>query len=191
MKKINLSSIFFRSIFVLVFFICQNIIAQMLPTSSLKSLGKESDSGIKGPSYAELVRYFSTLPQKYPEQVQLFNYGMTPKKRPLLALRIAYPQRFLVTRSSVGPAILITGATHGNEYLNIEDRLPEWFAAQAPKNHTLDSYFKTGGVIYIIPIFNPDGYDTRRRENSRGIDLNRDYTVKQANYVGFKEIETQ
>lgn len=155
-----------------------------------RPVGQESDSGIKGPPYAELVKYFATLPQKYPEYVQVNTYGKTALGRPLVMIRVSYPTR-LQMRNTDKSAILITGTTHGDEYLGIEDRLPEWFAKEGIKDTVIAPYFQKGGTIYFIPIFNPDGYEARRRGNSRGTDLNRDFSVRQANFTGFKELETQ
>jgi succinylglutamate desuccinylase len=165
-----------------------------LPAFS-RTLGVESDSGTKGPAYSELVKYFATLPQKYPEFIQVSQYGKTPGDRPLVVLKVSYPKRFVnprvVSSRAQTLAILITGTTHGDEYLGIEDRLPEWFAKEGVKDPAIAPYFQAGGAIYLIPIFNPDGYDTRRRENSRGKDLNRDFSVRQAKFEGFTEVETQ
>lgn len=152
--------------------------------------GLESDSGIHGPKYAELVSYFSTLPQKYPGFVQVNQYGTTAKGRPLLVIRIAFPTQYR-TRLAHNPAILISGSTHGDEYLNIEDRLPEWFLKEGIHDPAIQPFFQAGGMLYIVPIFNPDGYDARQRGNSTGQDLNRDFTVRQANFTGFRQIETK
>lgn len=164
-------------------------VAIALPASA-HILGRESDSGIVGPPYAQLVSYFASLPKKYPEFIQVAQYGTTPKGRPMMMLKVSYPQRFVNARSSKA-AILITGTTHGNEYLAIEDRLPEWFASEGVKDPVIMPFFQQGGTVYFIPIFNPDGYDARTRGNSKGADLNRDFTVRQANFEGFKHIETQ
>ncbi|MBL7545218.1 MAG: succinylglutamate desuccinylase/aspartoacylase family protein [Bdellovibrionaceae bacterium] len=160
-----------------------------LPASS-HVLGRESDSGIVGPPYVQLVSYFASLPKKYPEFIQAVQYGTTPKGRPLIMLKVSYPERFVNARSTKA-AILITGATHGNEYLAIEDRLPEWFAKEGVKDPVIAPFFQQGGSVYFIPIFNPDGYDARMRGNSKGVDLNRDFSVRQAKFEGFKQVETQ
>jgi succinylglutamate desuccinylase len=161
-----------------------------LPGLADSGFGQESDSGIVGPPYKDLVKYFSSLPQKYPEFIQVSQYGVTPKGRPLVVLKVSYPNRYVNVRASKS-AILITGTTHGNEYLGIEDKLPEWFASQGVKDPAIAPYFQAGGAVYFIPIFNPDGYDARQRGNSRGVDLNRDFTVRQAKFEGFREVETK
>lgn len=152
-----------------------------------------SDSGIYGPKYAEMLRYFSTLPQKYPGLVTVETFGTTPKGRPLIVAQIGVKsiQAKLLRSHAVAPAILISGATHGDEYLNIEDRLPEWFLSVGMKDQAIIPFFKAGGTIYVVPIMNPDGYDARTRENSKGVDLNRDFSVAQARFTGFTQVETR
>jgi predicted deacylase len=151
----------------------------------LSLLGIDSDSRIKGPPYSEIVDSLKSLETSHPETVQVITYGKTLKKRPLTIVKIAL--------KNVAPklaAIYIGGSIHGDEYLNIEDRLPAWFVAQSITDSAVATYLKKGGAIYIAPILNPDGYEKRERENGRGVDLNRDYTVKEAGVEGFKEIET-
>jgi len=148
-------------------------------------LGIDSDSQIKGPPYADIVNSLKELEKNYPDVAKVITYGNTRKNRPLTLIKIS-----LATSTTKLPGIYIGGSIHGDEYLNIEDRLPEWFVEQSLKDSAVATYLKKGGVIYIAPILNPDGYDKRDRENSRGVDLNRDYTVKEAGVEGFKEIET-
>lgn len=152
-------------------------------------LGLESDSGITGPKYATMIQTLGDLVKQYPSNLQMIQYGQTPQGRPLIAIKITTQQtRYL--RAQGAPAILLTGSTHGNEYLNIEDRMPIWFATQGLQSPELQNFFKMGGTVYLVPIYNPDGYDNRRRENSNGVDLNRDFSVKQANFQGFKQPES-
>ncbi len=94
-------------------------------------------------------------------------------------------------RYSRRPTLLMSGATHGNEYLNIEDRLPEELLAKANLKGPVSRFLNEGGVYLFIPILNPDGYDTRTRENAKGVDLNRDWDVKPVEYKGFKQQETR
>ncbi|MBS1958484.1 MAG: succinylglutamate desuccinylase/aspartoacylase family protein [Bdellovibrionales bacterium] len=153
-------------------------------------LGVDSDSGIHGPPYADLVKYFQALPAKYPGFVQVNQFGTTPKGRPQVVVRVAFPQQYR-NKFATNPAIEVSGSIHGDEYLNIEDRLPEWFLSEGIHTPEIQPFFKAGGMIYFIPIINPDGYDARERENSHGTDLNRDFMVKAGHVAGFKEPETQ
>lgn len=152
--------------------------------------GIESDSGIRGPTYRELVEKFNALATRYPGIVKQTVYGMSDGGEPLIALQIS-GRTSTRARVESSPAILISGTIHGNEYLNIEDRLPEWFASTGQSKPEIRKFFQKGGTIYILPILNPDGYIKRQRENRKGTDLNRDFSVKQANHTAFRQIETR
>ena len=89
------------------------------------------------------------------------------------------------------PTLLMSGTTHGNEYLNIEDRLPSALLAKSRRAGNVSHFFEEGGAFVFIPILNPDGFESRNRENSHGVDLNRDWDVRAASFQGFKEIETR
>lgn len=155
--------------------------------SSLEFMkGILSDSGIRGPSYLEISDNLRQLAMKYPTMAEVIEYGVTPQNRSLLVLKISMKN----LQTKTGQAIYIGGSIHGNEYLNIEDRLPAWFLENR-ENPEIKKYLSNGGVIYIAPILNPDGYDRRERENDHGVDLNRDYTVVKAGVTGFHEIETK
>lgn len=140
----------------------------------------DSDSHIRGPSYKEIVKELESLAAKYPSLARVYRYGKTVKGEDLTLIKIAKP-------NSSGPAVYIGGSIHGNEYLNIEDRLPRYFLENSAR---ISGFLEKGGAIYIAPILNPDGYDRRERENVNNVDLNRDFTVTRARVVGFKQPET-
>ncbi len=145
----------------------------------------DSDSGIRGPAYSKIVEELKSLEESYGDFAQLVTYGKTVQGKPLTLIKIA---KKTVIASK---AVYIGGSIHGDEYLNIEDRLPRWFLEQTANSGTISSYLDQGGVIYVAPILNPDGYDQRERENQNGVDLNRDFTVVLGNVQGFKQTETR
>lgn len=151
----------------------------------LKFFGIDSDSQIHGPTYNEIISELVDLEKTYPDLARVITYGKSFGGRPLTLIKIASKNK-----GQTLPAIYIGGSIHGDEYLNIEDRLPRWFLDQSETNGAVSSYLKRGGAIYIAPILNPDGYEKRKRSNSAGVDLNRDYTVKEAGVIGFKQPET-
>ena len=147
--------------------------------------GINSDSGIKGPPYQKIIDELKDLERTYPQLVKVIEYGKSVGGKPLTLVKIQHMN--LTQKLS---AIYIGGSIHGDEYLNIEDRLPRWFAEQSELQGSVSTFLKRGGVIYIAPILNPDGYDGRSRENESGVDLNRDFTVKEAQVTGLKQPET-
>ena len=86
---------------------------------------------------------------------------------------------------------MITGALHGDEYLEIEHRLIAWFLKNKSEQPGVRHYFQSGGILYVVPIANPDGYDRNRRTNNHGSDLNRDFDLIPENMAGFREPETR
>jgi hypothetical protein len=145
----------------------------------------DSDSGIQGPKYTEILKKIAAWKATYSEYSTIVDYGTTVQGRPMQLLLVMKPGSFL-TR----PTLLMSGSTHGNEYLNIEDRLPEELLRKTASPSAVRSFLEKGGAFIFIPILNPDGYDARIRENSHGVDLNRDWDVPPAGYKGFKEVET-
>ncbi len=144
-----------------------------------------SDSGIEGKPYSEQVKDFQLLEKRFPDLVSVIKYGESLQGRPLVAIRVQAPLK----KRNHSKAIIITGSIHGNEYLNIADRLPIWFSENSKRENSVYKYLSTGGVVFFFPILNPDGYDSRSRYNYDGADLNRDFTVKGASKIGFKQLE--
>jgi hypothetical protein len=147
----------------------------------------ESDSGIDGPPYAVIEKEVSDLAKEFPELAQKAVYGRSVQGRALTLLRIGLSRK----GTEPAPAVLISGSTHGDEYLNIEDRLPRWFLENAKGHPGLKSFLGAGGVIYLVPILNPDGYAADNRTNANGVDLNRDFPLIPLNRPGFTQPETK
>lgn len=148
----------------------------------------ESDSGTSGPKYEQIVADMQALAQTYPKLATVVTIGQTVSGRPMTLLRIEAPASQV---RQLGPrnAVFFSGSTHGDEYLGIEDKLARIFLENLDKLPGLTKYLKSGGVLYVLPIANPDGYTARERENSHGKDLNRDFSVKAAGVKGFTEPE--
>jgi succinylglutamate desuccinylase len=145
-----------------------------------------SDSGIAYPAYSFLEAHLADLAARHADSAQLIQYGKTPQGRNLNLLRIALKQ----TASANHMAIQISGAIHGNEFLGIEDQLGDAFLEHQNQLPGVASFLQQGGIIYLIPVVNPDGFDSRRRLNSRSIDLNRDFNNLAANQNHFTQPES-
>ena len=84
-------------------------------------------------------------------------------------------------------SIVITGAHHGWEYLNIADRLANYFLTT--KDKVITHFLSQGGIIYVAPIINADGYTNWRRYNANNFDLNRDYPLPIVGHKGLSQPE--
>ena len=142
---------------------------------------------MRGPKYSEILSQLDNLKKLYPDLVTVIDYGKSVQGRVL--------RMVTVMKKNTGhlhhPALLMSGSTHGNEYLNIEDRLPGEIAQKGRSNGVVKQFLDKGGAFVFIPILNPDGYETHSRENAHGVDLNRDWDVPPAGFKGFKEKETR
>ncbi len=148
----------------------------------------DSDSGIQGPPYSKILSEMNRWQSEHADISTVEQYGKSVKGRPLKMLVVG-KKRFSQFKNR--PAIVMSGSTHGNEYLNIEDRIPEALLKSAGKAGSVKTYLDEGGMFVFIPILNPDGYESRSRENAHGVDLNRDWDVNAANFKGFREVETR
>ncbi len=144
------------------------------------------DSGISGRSFAQIVDELNNLEKAYPGMAKVITYGQSVGGEDLTMIRIGKADATAIKR----PGVMIEGTIHGNEFLNIEDRLPRWFL-ENQSSPGVASYLKNNGVIWIAPILNPDGYRDDRRENNNGRDLNRDFDMKKVNKKGFTQPETK
>jgi len=89
------------------------------------------------------------------------------------------------------PAVLVTGTTHGSEFLNLEIDLIQEFLRRSSTSGPIKKYVERGGQIVFAPFVNPDGYDAHTRENAGGIDLNRDWATPPMANPGFTQPETR
>ncbi len=147
----------------------------------------DSDSNIFGPKYSEILSMSAALAAQNTDRVKLIDYGSSIEGRKLRLLVLMRQDLNLSNR----PALYVTGSIHGNEYLNIEDRLPAVLVGKTFERGVIRQFFDSGGAFVFVPIVNPDGYEHRQRGNAHGADLNRDWDVPPAHFQGFKEIETQ
>lgn len=142
-----------------------------------------SDSGIRGKSFKEIVRSLGELSTRYPNFTEIIPLAKTLSGRTNYGILLFDKSLGQINRMSI-----ITGATHGNEYLNIADRLPVNFLEHAGEG--VRRYLQSGGAILIVPIINPDGYEARRRTNNNGVDLNRDFPNRLIRLQGLSQPET-
>ncbi|MCF8059940.1 MAG: DUF2817 domain-containing protein [Bacteriovoracaceae bacterium] len=153
-------------------------------TDKVDGPGIFSNSGIRGPKYRDQIKTMRAIARLRPEIVKTVEYGVSIKGNPLTAL-ILESQNMPITKLA-----LVTGATHGNEYLNIADRLTE--ALLDSEANVLENYLASGGALIVVPIVNPDGYERRRRGNARNADVNRDWpNSKNPQPSEFKQPESQ
>ncbi len=75
------------------------------------------------------------------------------------------------------PAIRLTGGIHGSEMISVElmIRFIEYLTYNYDKDAEVTDLVNKRYIV-IIPVLNPDGLAAKRRYNSRGVDLNRNFS---------------
>ena len=141
-----------------------------------------SDSGIDGPPYEQIVKDLEDLHALHPTKTQLINLGKTVQGRDTIGILIFGGEQ-------VRKTVTITGATHGNEYVGIVNRLPP--VLLDPANTEFAQFLNNGGAFFVLPILNPDGYVADRRHNYRGRDLNRDFPLAPKGMKGLSQPEVR
>ncbi len=142
---------------------------------------------VKYPAYTEIESKLRRAAERHPGSATLARYGQSVGGLSLNVLRIARAN----VRVDARPAVQISGVIHGNEYLGIEDALAEHFLDSQSSMPGLDAFLAKGGVVYFIPIVNPDGFARKRRLNDNGADLNRDFDLLPMNDMRFSQPETR
>ena len=147
-----------------------------------------SEAGISRPKFSLIHKDLVNLEKKYSSRVSLITYGQSAGGKPLLAIKISSPDRDL---DSSKKAVIITESIHGNEYLHITDQLVGEFAKKSGETTPVGRFVKAGGVVYMIPVYNPDGFIAGARENANSIDLNRDFSLPSQGDDGVTQPETK
>ena len=110
--------------------------------------------------YKDITNYLHKLATQYPEQVEVFSIGFSDRGVAIEGVKIGH-----------GPVRnLVVAAHHGNEYGAPEVAIN---FAESVAQMPID-----GQTVYVIPVLNTEGYDTRtrwERANGRSYDPNRDY----------------
>ncbi|MBF0442400.1 MAG: succinylglutamate desuccinylase/aspartoacylase family protein [Oligoflexales bacterium] len=166
-------------------------------TFTLSGCGESSDennysivhsySGYKGASYEKIISELRQLQVENPDMVEVVTYGKTLGSRELVLVRISGSKRGAGLER---PAVLMTQAIHGNEYQKLADPVPYEFVRNMGRHENFAKFLSAGGILYVVPVTNPDGYENGRRGNASGYDLNRDWPLRRAGKEGFSQPET-
>lgn len=152
-----------------------------LATLSLPSCGdvrghndRHHASAIPQESFPALTARLDDLAAANPERFTVTRYGTSVEGRPLLLTALGDSRPSDTPR----PAIVLTQVVHGDEYLGIVDRLPAELLRAPSAYPNVTALLARGGLVFFLPVVNPDGFEARRRGNANGADLNRDFEVR-------------
>ncbi|MBW2278959.1 MAG: carboxypeptidase regulatory-like domain-containing protein, partial [Deltaproteobacteria bacterium] len=142
------------------------------PDASAKFKKKSLNSCAAFTTHEEIGDLLAGYAETYPEIARSFVVGTSVDGREMWALRLSADP----DEESVEPEIRIIGSTHGDECIGADTVLEiiEWLVT-GYGDEQLPSDLIDGTDILFVPLINPDGYvdDPAHRENSNGVDLNR------------------
>jgi hypothetical protein len=122
-------------------------------------------------NFSEVQALLNQIAADHPDFAQVVQYGRSQGGLPLLALKLSDN----VATDEDEPELMITAATHGDEWISTEVllRLVEKMVADHGRDPRLSALIDEH-ELFIIPVVNPDGFVDRRR-NDHGRDPNRSY----------------
>lgn len=110
-----------------------------------------------------------------------YEYGQSGKKRPLTAF-IVEPAKGTERAEN----IYLLAAQHGDE--RNTSKVLEYFLREVKK---ISADYRNNRRIVVIPLYNPDGYKSNTRNNTKSVDLNRDFPSTDGNEENPQAPETQ
>lgn len=135
-------------------------------------------------TYDEHVAFLNGLVTAHPDLARIVNLGESVQGRPLWAIRITGP-------GTKKPAVFYHAAQHGNEIMGA--CVIAYAARQLLVNYDSDptvAALVDNVELFLLPIMNPDGYESGDRHNANDYDLNRNWGGPGGNPNPFSQPET-
>lgn len=120
-------------------------------------------------SQADIHAFMASEAQKHPDLVKFQTMGVSRQNREIAYMVVSNHD------PATMPAIYLNGTHHGDEWSSTESilGLADYLIAHHAEPQVaaiLDNY-----AVYLQPLVNPDGHNAKTREDSHGVDPNRDY----------------
>eukprot|EP01091_Cochliopodium_minus_P020757 TRINITY_DN9174_c0_g1_i1.p1 TRINITY_DN9174_c0_g1~~TRINITY_DN9174_c0_g1_i1.p1 ORF type:complete len:463 (-),score=79.98 TRINITY_DN9174_c0_g1_i1:21-1409(-) len=145
---------------------------------NLPRIGKTLTNGAQNPigyyhHYPQLVEFLNWIARLYPNITRLHSIGKTGQNRDIWVMDISKNPN---DTNEIEPKFKYVGNMHGDETVGREIlidliyHLTSNYQVDAAITNLIDTTY-----ISILPTMNPDGFELRRRTNSQGYDLNRNF----------------
>jgi len=121
----------------------------------------------------EVETFLDEIKLNYPSITSLETVGYSTEGRVIRAIVISDNPGTLEGE----PAIRLTGGIHGSEMISVElmIRFIEYLTYNYSRSSTVKGLIDSRYIV-IVPVLNPDGLAAGTRYNSRGVDLNRNFS---------------
>jgi murein tripeptide amidase MpaA len=144
------------------------LISYFLLLSSFPVFATGSDAY---PSYDQVLGWIEKFSTENRTLVTKEFMGFSTQSRPIWLLRLS------TDRSAAKPLVFFNAAHHGDEVVSTEVVMSfAEYLVQNVSQESIQRILKNFDLL-IQPVVNPDGYNSRTRNNADGIDLNRDYPL--------------
>ena len=167
MRNINMITVYAAALLavIIIFSSCENTSTDV--------------SSYKYHTIDEVNDYLNTIRSACPEITEIEKVGTSVDGRPINALIVSGYSGNSTSPADLEmePRVRLSGAIHGNEKITTEvllmfiDYITSEYGSNAKITEMIDSRY-----IVIIPVVNPDGYVSSDRQNSNGVDLNRNFS---------------
>ena len=123
---------------------------------------------------SDLAEYLQGIEKRCKKFVKIEKLGKSASNEDILGIHVS---KYVGGDSEGLPKIKIVGNLHGDEPTGrvFTVALAEWLCDMKEKGDQKASDVLNKVDLWLIPSANPDGFATHRRENSMGVDLNRDF----------------
>lgn len=139
-------------------------------------------------TYEELQEFCRKMARMYPNIAKQFSIGKSANGMDLIGIRITK----FSDNTTPKPKFKYVGNMHGDETVGREVliRLIEDILRRYGKDDSVTKLVDTVD-IYILPSMNPEGFKLKRRTNSIGTDLNRNFPDRFGRQTSYPNKETQ
>ena len=135
--------------------------------------GFEKTNGAVWTTHEQELSFLAEVDRRS-EKVRMGIIGKTAKGRPVHLVRLGHPAPVQAARARRSKTVLFVCSQHGNEPAGREACLQLLRDLAFTKNSTLIKQMKTTALLFV-PAANPDGRADNTRENTAGVDINRDH----------------
>jgi Zinc carboxypeptidase len=135
--------------------------------------GFETRNGSDWTTHEEELEFLAEV-DKGSKRVSIEVIGKTKEKRPLHLVKLGNPAPVSAAKAKKRPTLMFVCSQHGNEPAGRETCLQMLRNLAFTTNGTLVNQL-TKMTILFVPSANPDGRAANTRENTDGIDINRDH----------------
>lgn len=133
----------------------------------------EESNGATWTSHVNEVAFLQSVDEASP-RVEMDVIGKTKRGKPLNLVRIGFPKPAPRSKALKQPTTLFVCSQHGNEPAGREACLIRLRDLAFTEDPDLLAQLKTQTILFV-PSANPDGREANTRENSDGVDINRDH----------------